>query len=194
VLPAAAPATDPGDGLHVNFKEVQVFLPGIETRELKKQNPLRLNGVSYQLIDGNIRTNKLVMTGATVHRVLQKYITTVIAKNELGTLSLESLGSTSAWKPLPGSNNSYTIAGLEQNKLQSRNISPAAIKAAVVKAAKRKKFSRQTSQKWEQSVRNVRSVNQKPLTIYLRSVIWKIEGKDGRGRNFQKEIRLDMPM
>jgi len=193
LLPVA-PAGDAGDGLHVNFKEVQVFLPGIEAKSFRNQNPARSNGVSYQLTDGNIRGNVLKITGATVTRVSQRYITTVIAKNELGTLNLESLGTTTEWRQLQGRNGSYTISGLEPQRLQTRNVPAANIRNAISRAARRQRLSRQTVQKWEQVARRITSVRQKPLSLALRSVMWKVEGRDARGRSFTKQVRLDMPL
>ena len=49
-------------------------------------------------------------------------------------------------------------------------------------------------QEWVNSVSNIHSANQKPLIITLRSVIWKIDGKDEKGKTFSKQIRIDLPV
>jgi hypothetical protein len=69
-----------------------------------------------------------------------------------------------------------------------------AIRAAVTKSCRRHRMSRRKTQEWEESVRNVRSVNQKPLYVILRSVMWKVDGKDANGKSFSKQIRVDMPL
>ena len=55
-------------------------------------------------------------------------------------------------------------------------------------------MGRRRIQEWEKSARNLRAVNQKPLYIMLRSVMWKIDGKDAQGKIFSKQIRVDVPM
>lgn len=183
-----------GKGLTMAFKEVTVFIPNISVRTYKQQDLTKANGASYELSSGNINGNQIKTSKGNVTRVSQRYQTIVVAKNELGTLVLESLSKLSDWQALKGGSNSYNISGLDARNLDYIKASPASIKNAVSRAARNKRMSRNTEQKWVNSVKNVRSANQKPLSVVLRSVMWKVEGKDEKGKPFQKQIRMDIPL
>ncbi|RYZ39840.1 MAG: hypothetical protein EOP49_29950, partial [Sphingobacteriales bacterium] len=151
--PTPTPAAEPGDGLHVPFKEVEVFLPGIETKSYRNQNLQKANGATYQLTDGNIHSNHLRVTGATIQKVSQRYITTVVASGTQGKLMLDDLGTTSGWTNMPLKNGNYLITGLDQRRLSGKTATPAAIRNAVTRAAKNRRLSKAAIRTWEQSVR-----------------------------------------
>jgi hypothetical protein len=182
-----------GQGLDVPFKEAHVFIPNILARSYRNQNPQRANGVTYELTSGNLNAAQVRITEGEVTKVSQRYQTIVVARNELGQLQLESLNHTTAWKPLRGGNNSYTIA-IDPRRLESEPATPANIRNSVTTAARRKRLSRDLARRWQNSVSNVRSVNQRPLSVILKSVILKVEGKNEKGRPFQKQIRIDIPV
>jgi len=184
-------AAPKGNGLQVAFGQVTVFIPGIQTKTYRNQNLERTSGASYQLQSGNLAGNQLQLSGATITKVSQRYIANVVAQNELGTLNLDALSSTSDWTPLKGNGKVYVITGADRPEV--KNASAAQIRAAVSRAARNKRMSRQNVQKWENALRNVRSVNQAPLKVVLRSLMWKIEGKDATGKAFQKQVRIDLP-
>ena len=146
------------------------------------------------MTDGKLQGNELRILNGDVDKVSQRYQTIVIAKNELGTLVLESLNELDEWRPVKGSDNIYPIKGLTKKELEYKRASNAAIRTAVTKAARNARLSKAKQNKWVASVKNVKAVNQKPLTVALRSVMWKIEGKDAKGRRFQKQLRIDIPV
>lgn len=197
---AAKPAEQPkqeapaGKGLTMAFKEVTVFIPNVSVRTYKQQDLTKASGASYELTGGNINGNQIKTSKGNVTRISQRYQTIVVAKNELGTLVLESLSQMSDWQALKGGNNNYNISGLDARNLDYIKASPASIKNAVSRAARNKRMSRNAEQKWVNSVKNVRSANQKPLSVVLRTVMWKVEGKDEKGKPFQKQIRMDIPL
>lgn len=195
--PAVAPPetqAPKGNGLTVAFKDVTVLIPNIVTRSYRQQNLQKANGASYELVSGNINGNHIRTSDGKIAKVSQRYQTIVAIKNELGTLYLESLNTTSDWEALKGRNNDYTISGLDDRHLEYLKTSPAGIRNAVTRAARSKRMSRATEQKWLNSIKHVRNTNQKPMVIVLRSVMWKIDGKGADGRNFSKQIRLDIPL
>jgi hypothetical protein len=112
----------------------------------------------------------------------------------MGTLPVDALSTTTGWEALKGSNNQYKITDLDAKSLDYPHVGVNAIHSAVMKAARRHHFSRRKVEEWENSVRRVRAVNQKPLYIMLRSVMRKIDGKDANGRVFSKQVRVDMPI
>ena len=118
----------------------------------------------------------------------------MVLKNELGMLPLETLTSTTSWTPLKGMNNIYQISGLDEKSLEYPDVNRNEIRNAISKATRRRHMSRRKMQEWESSVRNVRAANQKPLFVVLRSVMWKIDGKDADGKIFSKQIRIDIPL
>jgi hypothetical protein len=181
------------NGLNVAFKEVTVSIPNIGTKSFRNQNPQRANGVTYQLTTGNLNNNQIKITNGSVTTVSQRYETMVVVKNDLGVLPLESLTTNTDWQPLKGRGNVYTISGLAPSALTCDKASPAEIRNAVTRAARRQRMSRSGQRDWLNSIRNVRAVNQRPLTIVLRSVEWKIAGKTANGKSFQKQLRIDIP-
>ncbi len=183
-----------GKGLNMAFKETTIFIPNIVTRTYKQQDLQKANGATYELSSGNLSGNQIKVSKGTVSKISQRYQTVIIAKNELGTLALESLSKTSDWQNLKGSNGNYTISGLDERRLEYIKASPNAIKNAVSRAARNGRMNKKTEQKWVNSIRNVKAVNQKPLAVELRSVMWKVEGKDAQGKSFQKQIRMDLPL
>lgn len=183
-----------GNGLNIAFKEVSLLIPNINTRSYKQQDTKKANGVSYELVSGNLNGNQIKTGGSKVTKVSQRYQTVIAVKNDMGTLVLESLNRTTDWQTLKGGNNVYTISGLDTKHLQYLKATPAAIRNAVSRAARNKRMSRANEQKWVKSVSRVRDANDKPLVIILRSVMWKIEGKGADGKPYQKQLRIDIPV
>lgn len=198
---SAAPATAapasvaPAEsGLTVAFKEATIFIPGIETKTYTTQDLTNAPGASYEITDGQLQGNELRIVSGDVDKISQRYQTIVIAKNELGILVLESLSELDEWRPVKGKGNVYPVSGLGKKELEYKSASKATIRNAVTKAARSAHLSRATQNKWVNSVKNVKAVNQKPLSVALRSVMWKIEGKAANGRRFQKQLRIDIPV
>ncbi len=180
-------------GLKAEFKEVTVLVPGLSAKQAGRTNLQNANGAVYTFTSGNLNGSTIKLTG-NITKVSQRYQSVAVLKNELGTLPIDALSTTTGWEALKGSNNQYKITDLDQKSLEFPNVSASAIRSAVMKAAKRHRFSRRKVAEWENSVHRVRAVNQKPLYIMLRSVMWKIDGKDANGKIFSKQIRVDMPM
>lgn len=182
------------NGLNVVFKDVTVFIPNIEVKTYRQRDFKNANGASFQLEDGKLNGNQIKISSGSVQRISQRYQTVIVIKNNLGELLLESLSNTTNWQPLNGRGNSYTISGLDNRHLDYIKATPAAIRNAVARAARNHRMSRATEQKWLNSIKHVRAANLPPMAVTLRSVMWKIEGKDARGKNYQKQIRMDMPI
>ena len=180
-------------GLTIAFKDVTIFIPGVEAKLAGKNQDLqKVNSATYQLTDGKIEGNKLQISGATISRVSQRYQSTVSIKNNLGTLALPSLGSTSSWKTITGANNTYTISGLAQNQLAAGRVNQSTLRNAINTAGRQRRMNSKTIQQWQNSVKGVRSANQKPLVVALRAVMWKIDGKGANGKSFSKQVRIDL--
>jgi len=186
-----APLT--GNGLKADFNEVSILIPNLNAKLAGNPNLQRANGAVYSYINGLVNGN-LIKVNGNVTKVSQRYQSVVVVKNELGTLPLESLSTTTAWEPLKGANNVYHISGLDEQSLDFPEANHNTIRNALSKAANRRRVSRKKLQEWENSIRNVHATNQKPLYVTLRSVMWKIDGKDAKGRMFSKQIRVDMPL
>ena len=180
-------------GLKAEFKEVTILIPGVNARQAGRPNLKNANGAVYTLTSGNLNGNSIRVTG-NVTKVSQRYQSVIVLKNEMGTLMIDALGSTTDWASLKGSSNQYKITDLDTKSLDFPNVNNNAIRNAVGKAAKRRRYSRRKVEEWVSSVHKVRAANQKPLYVMLRSVMWKIDGKDANGRIFSKQIRIDMPM
>ena len=192
---AVAPAQTLPDvaGLKAEFKEVTILIPGLNAKQAGRPNLQNANGAVYTFVNGNVNGNTIRVTG-NITKVLQRYQTIAVLKNDLGTLPIDALSTTTEWEALKGSNNQYKITDLDQKSLDYPNVGVNAIRSAVMKSARRHRFSRKKVAEWENSIRRVRAVNQKPLYIMLRSVMWKVDGKDANGKIFSKQIRVDMPI
>lgn len=183
-----------GKGLKVPFPQVEFFIPNIETKTYKEPNLETDYGASYELTEGTLRDNKIYIKGAQIEDVYMRYQTIIVARNNLGTLPLESLRKLTDWKKQKGSNGVYEIEGLEPNKLEGLKVSNKAIRNAVSRDARGRNWSRSGVQKWLNAVRNTRNSTQKPLHTELRSVMWKVNGKDANGRPFTRQLRIDVPI
>lgn len=192
--PAAVAAQPTGKGLKVPFPQVEFFIPNIETKTYKAPNLETDYGASYELTEGTLRDNKIYIKGAQIEDVYMRYQTIIVARNNLGTLPLESLRKLTEWKKQKGSNGVYEIEGLEPNKLEGLKVSNKAIRNAVSRDARGRNWSRSGVQKWLNAVRNTRNSTQKPLHTELRSVMWKVNGKDANGRPFTRQLRIDVPI
>jgi hypothetical protein len=180
-------------GLNADFNIASVVIPNINVKQAGNHDLGHANGAVYTLIGGSIPGSLLKVT-ANVLKVSQRYQSVVVVKNEMGALPLESLATTTDWEALKGTNNIYKCTGLEEKLLEVPDGNRNTIRTAVQRAAQRRRMSRRKVEEWMESVRNVRSANQKPLFITLRSVMWKIDGKDANGKVFSKQVRVDIPL
>lgn len=191
--PAAAPLPT-GPGLKAEFKELTVMVPGLTVKQAGKADLHNANGAVYTWQAGNINGNVIRTTG-NVTKVSQRYQSVVVLKGKNGDLPLTELSSTTSWAQVAGGNGSYPVKGLGDNELFSESASPAEIKNAVVKAARAHRYSKKKTDEWLDLLgKNPKSVTQKPLVVTLRSVMWKIDGKDDKGKLFSKQMRIDVPM
>jgi hypothetical protein len=190
VQPAAALS---GPGLKADFNIMTALIPNLNAKQSGKADLSKANGAVYTFISGMLNGNVLRVT-ANVTKVSQRYQSIVVLKNEMGMLPLETLTTTTEWQTLKGSGNIYKLSGLDDKSLDYPEANKGTIANAVAKAAQRHHMSKKKIQQWVASVHNAHSVTQKPLCVMLRSVMWKIDGKDASGKPFSKQIRLDFPM
>jgi hypothetical protein len=182
-----------GNGLLAEFKDVSVLISNVTGKQSGNPNLQRANGAVYTLTGGTINGAQMKLKG-NVTKVSQRYQSAVLLKNGYGTLVLDNLSETTDWETMKGSNNQYRISGLDAQSLETADANANTIRNAVSNAAKRQRWSRKKTDEVLNSLRHVRNVNQKPLTVTLRSVMWKIDGKDAQGRAFSKQIRIDIPL
>lgn len=188
--PAEAPKTVPNlPGLKAVFDEVTVLITGIEARDGVNNK----YGASFLLLNGDINGSTMMLTG-TITKVSQRYISIPVLNCDYGEIPLERLTLTAGWEEVKVNNNSYKITDLDPKSLDTKDANTNSIRLAVQKAAQQKRLSRRSVQELVNSVRRVRRVNQKPLSIKLRAAMWKIDGKDEKGNTFSKQIRIDVPM
>lgn len=183
----------PNDGLAIIFKNISVVIPDIKARSGSSEKAIsNANSVTYQLISGTLNNKEIKVSGGTVESISQKVQSTAEVRNNLGTLELTNLTAASGWVKLKGSKNEYTVSGLTASQLPAPRISQSSLRNAVSRAAKAQRMSRSKEQQWLNAVKNVRSATQKPLRLTLKSVTWKIDGKDASGKKYSKQIRMDI--
>lgn len=174
-----------GNGLTIDLKEVDLFIPNIAAKGS--------NG-TYQLTRGDLDGKQLKVTDGAVQKISQRYQTVVIAESSLGKLVLDNLSTLASWKPLKGNGTTYTISGIGDRELAVPKISSSSLRSAITSAARKQRLSKAQTQKWLNSVKSVRRANQKPLSVELRSVMWKVDGKDAKGKPFNRQVRIDLPI
>lgn len=189
----AAKIVSNGPGLKAEFKDVTIIIPGLTVKQAGNPNLEKANGAVYTLNDGTVNGATMRIIG-TVTKVSQRYQSVVVLKTEDGTFPLDALSLTTKWEPVTGNNNTYRISGLDAKSLKVYDADARDIKSAVQRMTQRRRMSRKTAQEIQKSVQNLRSTNQKPLSVEFRAVMWKVDGKDTNGRPFSKQIRIDVPM
>ncbi len=189
----AAKLTSNGPGLKAEFKDVTIIIPGLAVKQAGNPNLEKANGAVYTLNNGNINGATMRIIG-TVTKVSQRYQSVVVLKTDNGTFPLDALSLTTKWENVSGTNNTYRVVGLDSKSMKAYDADARDIKSAVQRMTQRRRISRKRAQELYNSINNVRSTNQKPLSVELRSVMWKIDGKDASGRLFSKQIRIDIPM
>ena len=182
-----------GPGLKAEFKDLTVFIPGIETKIAGNPNLRNANGAVYTLLSGNLNGNTIHTTG-NITKFSQRYTSVIVLKGKNGTLPLQSLDETTTWAPLKGANNNWQLTGLSENELAYAAATSSEIRNAVQQAGRSHHLSQKKIQEWLTVLGNPRAPNQKPLTVTLRSIMWKIDGKDPQGKIFSKQIRVDVAM
>ena len=180
-------------GLKAEFKEMSMLIPGITAKLSGNPNLLNANSAVYTLLSGSLDGGVIRLTG-NITKVSQKYQSVVVVKNKLGTLPLETLIENTDWEPVKPGKGGYPITGIDDESLSIPKANANSIRNAVSKAGNRRHLSRKKVQEWLNSVNNVHSASQKPMAVTLRSVIWKIEGKNEAGKPFAKQIRIDVPL
>lgn len=188
-----APVSTPANGLTAAFKEVKLTLTGLTARE-KTKDYGTARGASFTLAGGSLAGSSLQASGGTISKVTQRYSTVIAVQDGAEKLMLDNLSNTGNWQTLQGSGGAYSLAGLDAAKLEYKNAKPVEIRNAVQQAARKQKLNRQDTQDWLDAVKNVGAANQSPCVVVLKSITWRVEGKDAAGKSFSKELRIDVPL
>jgi hypothetical protein len=188
--PAALPA---GPGLKAEFKDVSILIPNLNAKQSGNPNLKNANGAVYTWVSGNLAGNVLRTTG-NITKVSQRYQSIIVLKTKNGNLPLESLMETVDWKLVKGGNGAYPIIGINENELEYSDATGNEIRNAVMKSARSRHYSSKKTQEWLAALGNPRTANQKPLVVTLRSLMFKIDGKDANGKIFSKQMRVDCPL
>lgn len=181
-------------GLEVPFKGLSIAVSGIEVRNNKTIDWNTAKGVAYTIEKGNLANASLSCKGATVSKVMQRIQTVVLVKTKSGrNIKVSGLPTYSSdWQALKGNTGSYSLSSVADNRLSyGQKFSLQATKNAVQKAARANRMNRKEEEELLSSVNRVRAYNQAPLSIALKSVIWKISAKDAAGKTIEKELRID---
>ena len=181
-----------GPGLRAAFSEVTIFIPGLSVKQHGRADLRRAGGATFSLSSGTVDGATLRVSG-NVTKVSQRYQTVILMKSSMGNIALNALVHTASWEPIKGTNNTYTISVPDDKSAEYDRAGASSIRLAVQREARARRLSRQKTQQLLSEVRNVRSTKQKPLSAAVRSVMWKIDGKDDRGRPYSKQVRLDLP-
>lgn len=199
-VPEPQPATVPaparsGNGLQAPFKPLAIFIEGVEAKPARNVNWDRATGASFTWSKGELNNKPISVSGATANKVMQRYQTVISLQLPSGkTVKLPGFPVyTAQWQTLKRSNSQFLTAGLADRQLRYESrFSPAALRNAVQKLARSSRMNRKEEEQLLRSVKNVRSADQAPLDIVLQSVVWKISADDAKGREIEREVRVDI--
>jgi len=190
----AAPAPAPsGTGLKADFTEVSILIPNVVAKQAGNPNLSNANGAVYSYESGQFQGNVLRASG-NISKVSMRYQSIIVLKCDAGTLPLDKLTTTTSWEPLKGGNGAWPITGLQESQLDYEEGNGNEIKRAIQVACQKRRFSYNKTQEFLQAVKHVKATNQRPLIISIRSLMWKVDGKDNQGKLFSKQLRVDYPM
>jgi len=187
--------TEAIEGLQAPFSSFKLYIKGIKARAGKKVDWQSASGASFILEEGNLASKVIAVEKGTITKVTQRVQTVVMLKTTYGKMfKLTGLPSDqSAWMALQAKNGQFNIKGLGKKELRyDKKFTANALKNAVQKLARSTKMSKKEEQKLLTAIRTVRSANQAPCSIALQSVVWKISGKDAKGKSLDKEVRIDI--
>ncbi len=188
--PAALPA---GAGLKAEFKEVSFMIPNLTAKLSGKADLSKATGAVYTWASGNLQGNVVHTTG-NVTKVAQRYQSIIVLKTKNGSLPLDALTETTDWKLMKGGSGSYPILGLTETEMEFSDADAGDIKNAVTKSCRARRYSSKKTQEWMAALNGAKAGNQKPLVVTLRSLMFKVDGKDPSGKIFSKQIRIDVPL
>ena len=189
--PAATPPPAPANALAINFGDLQVTLPNTVAT-----NPggsfAGKQSAAFTLAGGGYAPTQVAVAGATVSRVQQRNTYAVTAAQGGKTLLLRDLGTQAgAWQTLKQNGSTYAAAPMEKPAFKANN---SVIRNAAQRASRAARMSKADEDALAKALRNAGNVSAPPLAVALKSVVWKIDGKDAKGKAFSKEVRVDVPL
>lgn len=193
--PVVAETARTGNGLQAPFKSLAISIEGIDAKPARNVNWDRATGASFTWNKGELNNKPISVSGATANKVTQRYQTVITLQLPSGkAVKLPGFPVyTAAWQTLKRSNNQFITAGLAEKQLRYESrFSPAALRNAVQKLARSNRMSRKEEEQLLRSVKNVRSAGQAPLDIALQSVVWKVSATDTKGKDLEREVRVDI--
>lgn len=184
------------DGFIIDFGDFKMTISGIETKEFLKQEPKKMDGVSYLITEGNIEESKIYIEGAKSVAVRQRYQSVLSLKNDKEVLVLNQQGKySSSWESLD--NQGQTNQRFEHNivlpgKVEFAKLNANAIRNAVQKEVNARRFSRAKANQWLNLARKSSNLNKAPYQVKLHSLQWQVSGTNMKGENFFKTINLEI--
>lgn len=184
-------------GLALPFDAYGLLITGVDADLPRNTNWAKARAVTMALKKGALQGETIKTTEGTITKVEQRMQTVVMLQYSNGKdYKLAALPTyTSEWRTTVVKNGSYTITGLGNKDIDYHNkFSAKTLSRAAQKLARNLKLNRRDEQKLMSSIRRVSRPNQAPCSIALQSVIWKISGKDAKGKSVEKEVRIDLPL
>ena len=191
--PLVAAAMPAGNGLTIDFGDLNVMIPGLQVHG-KTKNVKGQTSVAYSSEQADATTLKnLIISGTLkIESVQQKADYGLVWSAGGKLLPLSKTGTQSAgWQSLNSRNSDYKTVVPTAPKF---NVSIATLRAAATDAVKRTRLPRTETNKLNSAAGRIRSVDGSEVKPVLRTLIWQVKGKDARGRAVSHEIRIDMPV
>lgn len=179
-------------GLTVPIGSAQVVLNGIEGHTLNREAPNpALRSVAYVHDAGEWKELKLGVSGLTDVRVEQRLMTRLVVTFNDETILLNSLGRfTSPWYNLPGNGKQFVSLGA--NSINYMAMEGGKIRAAAQTDINAKKWSSAKKQEVIKTLQSIRSFHDKPCSVVVKSIQWRISGML-EGKRVQQLIQVDLP-
>lgn len=186
------------DGLVMDFGDIKVTISGIqETKEFLKQDPQKMDGLSYLIVKGDLKNATITVEGAKNYAIRQRYQSKLMLKgNQPSVLEIRQAGKyVSGWEPLENKSNSNQLF---QNvipfpeSVDFTKMNASALNNAVQKEVNSRKYSRKLINEWRQIAKKSSSPEKEPFFVELHSIQWQISATRSDGQQVFKTINLEL--
>lgn len=185
-------------GLVMDFGDLKVTISGIEeTKEFLKQDPKKMDGLSYLITKGSLENATITVEGAKNYAVRQRYQSKLMLKGDNpSVLEIKQAGKyISGWETLDNKSTANSMFQTEipyPEHLSYKKMNASALRSAVQKEVSSRRYSRKLANEWGQIARKSSSPEKAPYYVTLHSIQWQVSATNAQGQQVFKTIHLEL--
>lgn len=180
-------------GFTVNFEGMRVVFDGLSAHSIGKQaTNLNAKSVSYVYDEGEWPEMNVMVEGLQEVRVEQRLMTRLSLEIDGERMILNGLGRfTSPWYTLAGKGQLFVSLG--KNSIAYLPIEANKIKQVAQQEVQAKNWNNEKKQMALLTIKQVTGSREKPCTVLVKTIQWRVSGQDKNGQHVQKLIHFDLP-